>query len=400
MKRWLWLVVFLVLPLAAFAGDTFNPFTGQRDIIPTIQEEDGSPSVWAATTIKFPNGSLTDNADGSVSLFSTLSITGGDLDIGANYIEFEEISTPATGPASNHGFFYAKDNGGVTECYWMDDADVERNVLTTGGGSQEQVDDWINALINDADAVHTRITITYDDANNAMDFVVDDMLQTFTLDDANTTNSTAITIAGAGIAATSESPADTIVITATEADDLASVTGRGASSTDSIDLGGASTFEIPNATDPDVSALGQISFDSDDFALRGYDGSAQFAIGQKIKLISFTITKPLDLDETADLGIWTNHTPFNFIVTAVYSTSDTDDTDYDLDECDYHDNTNNRATITDVTISTDGTGFYYNETTGLTHQVDPTHHIVFDNGAADPDSISVTIKGYFDANVD
>lgn len=41
--------------------------------------------------------------------------------------------------------------------------------------TQEEVDDYVDALINDGDSVHTRITITYDDANNAMDFVVDDM---------------------------------------------------------------------------------------------------------------------------------------------------------------------------------------------------------------------------------
>jgi hypothetical protein len=41
--------------------------------------------------------------------------------------------------------------------------------------TQEEIDDYVNALIKDADSVHTRVTITYDDANNAMDFVVDDM---------------------------------------------------------------------------------------------------------------------------------------------------------------------------------------------------------------------------------
>jgi len=41
--------------------------------------------------------------------------------------------------------------------------------------TQEEVDDFVNALIKDADSVHTRITITYDDVNNAFDFVVDDM---------------------------------------------------------------------------------------------------------------------------------------------------------------------------------------------------------------------------------
>ena len=41
--------------------------------------------------------------------------------------------------------------------------------------TQEEVDDYVNLLIKDADSVHTRITITYDDINDAFDFVVDDM---------------------------------------------------------------------------------------------------------------------------------------------------------------------------------------------------------------------------------
>lgn len=39
--------------------------------------------------------------------------------------------------------------------------------------TQEQVDDYVDALINDIDSVHTLITITYDDINDAMDFVVE-----------------------------------------------------------------------------------------------------------------------------------------------------------------------------------------------------------------------------------
>ena len=115
----------------------------------------------------------------------------------------------------------------------------------------------------------------------------------------------------------------------------------------------------------------------------------------------FTIAKPLDLDEDADLIVWTNHSPFSFIITAVYSVSDTDNTDYDLDECDYHDNTNNRATIVDPAITDDGTGLYYSADTGLTHEIDATHHVVFDNDDTDdPNFIQVTIEGYYNADVD
>lgn len=60
------------------------------------------------------------------------------------------------------------------------DTDVQTAMETldevAGAGlTQEQVDDFVAALLNDADSVHTRITLTYDDADDAYDFVVDDM---------------------------------------------------------------------------------------------------------------------------------------------------------------------------------------------------------------------------------
>ncbi|GAH89357.1 unnamed protein product, partial [marine sediment metagenome] len=43
----------------------------------------------------------------------------------------------------------------------------------------EEVDDYVYALINDADSVHTLITITYDDINDAYDFVVNNNLSLY-----------------------------------------------------------------------------------------------------------------------------------------------------------------------------------------------------------------------------
>lgn len=53
---------------------------------------------------------------------------------------------------------------------WTNDSGYITATLT-----QEEVDDYVNALLKDADSVNTRITLTYDDVNNAFDFVVDDM---------------------------------------------------------------------------------------------------------------------------------------------------------------------------------------------------------------------------------
>ena len=48
--------------------------------------------------------------------------------------------------------------------------EIENSRLTS-----EEVQDYIDALIGDTDSVHTRITITYDDDDDTLDFVVDDM---------------------------------------------------------------------------------------------------------------------------------------------------------------------------------------------------------------------------------
>ena len=45
--------------------------------------------------------------------------------------------------------------------------------------TQEEVGAYVDALINDTDSVHTLITITYDDTDNAMDFVVNNDLHAY-----------------------------------------------------------------------------------------------------------------------------------------------------------------------------------------------------------------------------
>lgn len=54
--------------------------------------------------------------------------------------------------------------------------------------TQEEVDDYIDALINDPDSVHTRIVITYDDIDNAMDFVVDADLHNYSWTNVDATD--------------------------------------------------------------------------------------------------------------------------------------------------------------------------------------------------------------------
>jgi len=62
-------LIFLSLAGLGYAGLVYNPMIhSNMDMIQTIEEEDGAPTVPVATIIKVPNSTLTDNADGTASL--------------------------------------------------------------------------------------------------------------------------------------------------------------------------------------------------------------------------------------------------------------------------------------------------------------------------------------------
>ena len=73
----IFLVFFLCSPLS-FAGTTVNPETGGLDKTIDVTEEDGAPIAYAPETIKFANGNVTVNADGTVSIADQTGAGGGD----------------------------------------------------------------------------------------------------------------------------------------------------------------------------------------------------------------------------------------------------------------------------------------------------------------------------------
>lgn len=69
MKKILFIfLLFLLIPFSSYGGTTINPSTGDLDVTIDIQEEDGSPIIYAPDALKVPNDSLTDNEDGTASL--------------------------------------------------------------------------------------------------------------------------------------------------------------------------------------------------------------------------------------------------------------------------------------------------------------------------------------------
>lgn len=79
MRRLAGVLLVLCCTSPAFAARVSGTGGGSGAV--TVTETDGSPSV-SAGTIKFSNGSVTDNGDGSASV----SVTGGGAPIGATYI--------------------------------------------------------------------------------------------------------------------------------------------------------------------------------------------------------------------------------------------------------------------------------------------------------------------------
>lgn len=160
------------------------------------------------------------------------------------------------------------------------------------------------------------------------------------------------------------------------------------------------TLTLPDGTDPDVSAAGQISADTDDNSLRGYGDSVQFLYAQMTKTIQFTIAQPDDLDENDNIPIWSNESGFSFIITSVKSWCNADDATFVLFEKSPTDFTD-EITIASVTISTDGTSVYYDTTAvvAASGTIDSGNVIVYDPSTSDVTFIKGTILGYFDSDV-
>ena len=155
-----------------------------------------------------------------------------------------------------------------------------------------------------------------------------------------------------------------------------------------------------SSDDPDVSVVGQISYDTDRW-IRIHDGTYQVGIPLDEPIIKI-ITEPDNLAEADFLPLWVNETGMTFNITQIKAWSDLDDFDFTLKECSGTDFTS-LTTIEAVTVSTNGTGVYY--TTVASGSIDHAtiedgHLIGYDNSTDIADFVIIHIKGYFGGNVD
>ena len=165
---------------------------------------------------------------------------------------------------------------------------------------------------------------------------------------------------------------------------------------------------VAPGTDPDVDALGEYGIDTDDFSIRGWDGSVQFVYSRKTKSVQFGMFNPDDMPvhsgrSTQSQPIYYNDTAFSFIIISIRCMSDADDYSFEL----YESNSDtdigvaNDTLIDAVTCSNNGTGGYYKVETSISAgTINSDHYIIFEHVSGAANSIHVTISGYLDGDVD
>ncbi len=177
-------------------------------------------------------------------------------------------------------------------------------------------------------------------------------------------------------------------------------------STGAMDFGGATSVEIPNGTDPDVDAVGEMSNDTDggnetgDVSFRGYDGANQFLITRKLKTLNFTLIAPSDIAAKDFIPIWHNNTGMIFTVVEWKGWSNIDDV---LLEIEVATGTNYTArTLVDaVTIATNGTGVFYGSDATITAgTIAADSTLAIDFGATAPEYVQMAITGWFNSDID
>jgi hypothetical protein len=162
-----------------------------------------------------------------------------------------------------------------------------------------------------------------------------------------------------------------------------------------------STFAIPAANDPDLTAEGQLSYDANGDVLRAHDGTNQIAIGRKVEAIHCTVVLPNDLadSERDAFWMWENVSGMSFVVTGWKGKSDTDNTTLAIKEI--NEDGTSSTTVDAVEIATDGTGLFYGSDTTITAAtIENGHLLVLDFDDTDvPGQVKLTVYGYFSADV-
>jgi len=169
-------------------------------------------------------------------------------------------------------------------------------------------------------------------------------------------------------------------------------------------------FALPNGTDPDADAAGELRHDTDganetsDQIIRAYDGTNQWPVGKKIECFDFTLIEPDTMDAVDLIPIWLNTSGMTFTLTEWHAFSDDDDVTLVLNEVTDRTDFTAITKVDDVEIATNGTSVFYASAVAATMDhttIEHDHLIVIDFDATDtPDYVKLTICGWFNADID
>jgi len=164
------------------------------------------------------------------------------------------------------------------------------------------------------------------------------------------------------------------------------------------------------STDPDVDEAGELSWDSDEEAIRGYstDNTAQVVMSQVKKTITFSVQLADKIAthsgrSTQSFCVWQNNTGFTFNITRIHANSDILDYVFDLFKSSSETDIGvaNDTLLHNVEVSEEGTSCSYISVTSPTvDTIETGKWLIFEHNDETSKALTVNIEGYFDANVD
>jgi hypothetical protein len=320
MKKILYLIVILLI-CAIPAHGIKQPAIPGLDRGVSIEEEDGSPSVMDVDKIKVTNATLTDNADGTVSISigagagDSVTVAGSAVDTTADFVDtgivdFTLTDGGAGGPDTIKGDI---DADGIDSAHYAADS-IDNEHINWG-----DIDYLGNegAGVNEAYAVGWNGDVGPPEKDDIYDYLVNfdsDADSSFTdetwfdLDNIGGTNK-------AGLEGKLSDVADLY-----EAD--------GDTPTGVHDFGGATSLEVPNtAGDVTVNAAGEVAVDSTQRQFVFYDGTAEIAVPAIHTLqASFDLAGMWDVeDEWRILELKSDTFPDGIVITKWYLDCDAAD---------------------------------------------------------------------------
>lgn len=297
-----------VLTTSAVTFSTIDTGQGAKEVYGALITKDGAdgPTVDPTTTVIFPEGSLTDNLDGSVSLATgaglsnPVSISEGGTGQSSRQASIDAL-TDASGKTDGYVYTVSSGQGAwaLNTSSLFTDSTTTTYLTTTGDdfvvGGSAPVNSGKATIISTDDQATLVLKQKASQTANPLEIKTSADANVLTVSPAGviTAGSGAgeITLGSPGSLQTGTTNGNTVSLKAYDVDGTAYTTFATLTAANTptftllqtIDAGDASSFEVPNGESPTVDAFGELAGDNDLWgASRGapvfYDGTASTAL--------------------------------------------------------------------------------------------------------------------------